>query len=314
MVASTPVRRITQRLHDLQARGEAALSPLPSGKALAEMPADARSGRLDELRVELYALSALLADGVVRRAVDDRASFPPYGLARSRFSELGMLNIHPDPYEDGSIGDYLTLWQAFVDTVVLHLHREVSTRHHADADAWTVNGVKELLGVFTADDPDKKARMRDPTSFLYGGLQFGTSVCVQLVEVGSRVLRRETPDLDAEQRRDVLLASTGPAYRLAVLDLDRALAVYKGLLSTREDTPEAGRDRPGWLDAARFTVDRPGGGPQRLNLVGPEDETTGSEDRLGCPARITVGGDDSPIGMLWRWSVEVAWQVGLLER
>lgn len=98
------MRRITTRLHDLQARGEAALSPLPTRKALAEMPADARREHLAELRVELYALSALLADGIVRWAVDDRGSYPPHGLARSHFSEWGLLSIHPHPYEGGRSG------------------------------------------------------------------------------------------------------------------------------------------------------------------------------------------------------------------
>lgn len=315
MAAPTPTRRVVERLEDLRARGAQALAELPDPERYREADRPARRDMLDGLRPELYALSALLSGAVVARAVGDRGSFPPYGLARSKFSGTGMVRAFPPPYEEGAIDNFHTLWTAFVDTTVLHLQRELTARQRS-AQGWTVQRLGLLLRLFAgAEEPGKQVRKRDPMSFIYGGLQFGTSVCVQLAEVGARTLRRHAPGLDAAELTGILARSTGPAYRLAVLGLDQALSTYEALLSSAPDTPEQGRDKPGWMDAGRFVVQESHGVPWRVVLR--DDEPSPPPDdaaytRLGCPARIAAEGEQTPIGALWLWCVEVAGAAGLL--
>lgn len=316
MVEPPPARGLEQCLSDLRARGPEALAVLPEREEWAAASDQERHRVLDELRVELYALSALISDAVVRRVVADRSSFPPYGLARSKFSEFGMLSVFPDPYEEGSIESFYVLWKAVVDTAVLHLHREISERRRSE-ESWSVERLARVLPAFAAaEQEDKQPRKRDPMSFIYGGLQFGVSVCVQLIEVGVRVLRRHEPDLPTDEQVAVLRRSIGPAYRLAAYNQEQALATYSQLLSSASDTPVEGRERPGWLSADLFTVQYAHGRPWRVALNLAELDEDPSADtgyrRLGCPARLTVEAEETPIATLWGWCLEVARDTALL--
>lgn len=308
-----PGSQVSRRVADLRARGVDALESLPDRKAFAAKPRKARHEVLDGLRAELYALTALLADDVLRRAYRDRASYPPYGLGKSMFATWGMLKVFPEPYEDGSITSFFDLWKGFVDTTVLHLHRELGEERHSD-DAWRVERLDALLPLFlTVANTRTTARLRDTQTFLYGGLQFGTSVCVQMTEAMARLLQPTT--LSPAGRSAVIARSAAPALRLAAMNLDHALPTYRGLLSTARDTPSEGRKRPGWLDAGRFTIQEHDGAPYSVGLGDREADrgTTTTYTTLGCPARIPTGGEDTPITALWRWCVDVAHDAGLLD-
>lgn len=302
-------RRVTERVAALH---QAAVPALPDSVELASMPASAQVETLDQLRVELYALAALHADAVVGRAERARDTYPPYGLARSMFAQWGLVKASPDPYEADAITSFLVLWQAFVDTMVLHLHAEFASRRRSPA-AWTVERVDSLLALFrVAADAQTLARLRDAETFLYGGLQFGASVCVQLVEVMARLLGRTA--LPAPARRAVLLRSRTPALRLATFNLEHALATYRGLLSTAPDTPADGRVRPGWLDVTAFALDQREAAAPRIVMTGTEQSATATTyTTLGCPARLAPT-TTSPIAVLWGWCVDVADAAGLLAR
>lgn len=319
MASPTPARRVAQRLSDLRARGPQALAALPDEQQWAVASEQDRHRVLGELRFDLYALAALLAHAVVRCALAERPSYPPYGLARSRFSEWGVISAAPQSYEEGSLDSFHALWAAFVDTMVFHLHAELSARRRSP-QAWTVDGLERLLALFAAVDDDKaRTRKRDAITFVYGGLQFGTSFCVQLIEAETRVLRRHAPDLSGEQCAAILARSAGPAYRLAALELAQALSVYEGLLAAAA-TPGQRRTTPGWLDVDRFVVQRSHGQPWRVALA-PADDPSPADgprpgavtSRLGCPARIAADDRATPIDALWRWCVEVAHAAGLFE-
>lgn len=316
MAEPTPARGLEQCLSDLRTRGAEALAVLPEREEWAASSEEDRHRVLDDLRVELYALSALISDAAVRRLVADRSSFPPYGLARSKFSEFGMLSVFPDPYEEGSIESFYALWKAVIDTAVLHLHREISERRRSE-ESWSVERLARVLPAFAAaEGEDKQPRKRDPMSFIYGGLQFGASVCVQLIEVGTRVLGRDEPHLPTDEQVAVLKRSVGPAYRLAAYNQEQALATYSGLLSSASDTPAEGRERPGWLNADLFTVRYAHERPWRVALNLAELEEDPSADtgyrRLGCPARLVVDAEETPIAALWSWCVEVARETALI--
>jgi hypothetical protein len=304
--------RVALRLTALRARGADGLEALPDRKELAGGPPETRREVLDGLRVELYALTALLADAIMRRVLLDRASYPPYGLARSMFSEWGMLKVHPEPYEEGSITSFFELWKALVDTTVLHLHRELGAQRHADL-GWVVERLDALVPLFSAGaDRRTLARLRDTQTFLYGGMQFGSSVCVQLAEVMSR--RLAALGLPPAAQRKVMARSVAPAHRLAAMSQEGALRTYRNLLSAADDTPEEGRDRPGWFDAGRFAVQESDGAPHSVVLAegSADDDVPAAYTPLGCPARLATTGDRSPIAGLWRWCVDVCADTGLL--
>lgn len=305
---------MSRRVAELRTHGPDVLGVLPDRGELTASPPATRYEMLDGLRVELYALSAMLAEAVVRRAQRDRASYPPYGLGKSKFADWGMLKVSPEPYERGSIISFLTLWKAFVDTMVLHLHRELGHQRHSD-EAWMVHRLDELVPLFaTVGDQKTQARLRDTQTFLYGGLQFGTSVCVQLTEVMRRLLAPH--DLSPAEVRAVVARSVRPAHRLAAMNLERALPAYRDLLSTAADTPSDGRQRPGWLDASKFAVKEDEEAPYSVVLADGETEQGGATayTTLGCPARITRAGEATPITALWRWCVDVAHDTGLLQQ
>lgn len=308
---------VAARVAELRAGGSDALAAVPDARELAATAEPARRELIEQVRLELYALTAILADAIVGRAERSRKGFRPYGLARSRFSEWGMLRAFPEAYEAGSIRSFFGLWQAFVDTVVLHLHRELRAQHRSEGQ-WVVHRVRELLALLAAAEGQQQARKRDVQSFVYGGLQFGTSVCVQLVEVFARVLAA-TGQLDAAGKAAVMTRSVGPAYHLAGMNFDVALPTYSSWLSTSRDTPAEGRDRPGWLDARRFVLRERQGAPAMITLR--EDDAgagrgAGIEPTyptLGCPARVSPDGGTAPITVLWRWCVQVAHDAGLLD-
>lgn len=307
--------RLARRVGELRKGGTSARAELPTRKDLTARPEADRRALLDELRVELYAVSAILADAVVRRADRDRGSYPPYGLARSRFSEWRMVIANPPPYEEGSIDSFFTLWKAFVDTAVLQLQRELhELRHHGD-QIWLMEHLDELLALFrTAGDKQVRARMKDAMTFIYGGLQFGVSVCVQLAEVMARRLV-DVPGTTPDDVAADIARSSGPAYRLAAMNLEHALVAYRELLARPGEPGREGDSTPGWMIPERFAVQETASGPRQVTF--DEHETTAegptAYTTLGCPARIASERGQTPILTLWRWCADVAHDAGLLD-
>jgi hypothetical protein len=150
--------------------------------------------------------------------------------------------------------------------------------------------------------------MRDGISFLYGGLHFGTGVSVQLVEVMTAVLDAEGR-YHLDDRMAVLQRSSRPALRLAALNVEQVVGAFQGL--------QASGNRKGWMAPERFVLISPDDGPARIDLRedGLPGEGRGSFTyaTLGCPARIVAGESGiSPIAGLWSWSIELAYDTGLL--
>lgn len=304
---------------ELLERGAAALSPLPPLEALAREPAADRRRQLDWLRPEMYGSACVLADATMRRALRERASFPPYGLARSLYSQLRMISIEPRPFGPGSIETFRDLGMAYQDTLVYHLHGQLAETRLSE-QAWLLQRLEELLALFREDaDPAGKARMRDALSFLYGGLQFGMSVCVQLAEVMARVLLAE-PAARPEELPGVLARSSRPAYRLASLNVEDVVAAYEELHRPPEEDERApgGPTPSGWMHAGNFAVRVGADGLARVDLVAqvPSHRGPGGSPpaytTLGCPARVSPSGGRSAISDLWGWCVDLAGALGLL--
>jgi hypothetical protein len=276
---------------------------------VAAQPADERHQLLEDLRLELHAISSVVADDTVALALDDRPAYPPYGLVRSMHADSRMLVADPEPVEKGSTKSFYELGKALVDTTVFHLHRQF--QHYRGSDrAWMVERLEHLLALFRIEaGPMSKARMRDGLSFVYGGLHFGTGVCVQLAEVMTRLLAA-FPDATAEERRSAMARSIRPAYRLAALNIDQVIFAYQGL-----QAPAAGGSS--WMKAEAFGVQTSDGRPWRIDfddydlLDGRSVSIT--YETLGCPARTSPTGGASAIADLWAWTVELAAELGLLE-
>ena len=308
-------RRLSLRARELRDRGPEALEELPSPEELAGQAEPARHQTLEDLRVELYAISSIVADATVQRARRERPSHPPYGLVRSKHSESRMLVASPEAVEAGSITGFMELGKAYVDTMVFHLDRQFNDR--ADPQQpWMTRRLEALLSLFRIDaGPLAKSRMRDALSFVYGGLHFGTGVSVQLAQVMARLL--EPFPMTAADKADVLNRSIRPAYRLAALNLDHVVFAYQSL-----QEPSGGPST--WMKADAFVVHESGGRPARIDLVGedvwrgpqgrPLGEVSTTYQTQGCPARVSPTGGPSPIAALWAWCVELALDTGLLGR
>lgn len=305
--------RVATRARDLVARGERALAALPTTGQF-EGERDTRRRRvLERLRVELYALSSIVADATVARAQRDRHLDPPYGLVRSGHTDYKMILASPETVAEGAVDDFHALGKAYVDTTIVHLDREFRDMQ-ADDRAWVPRRLETLLALFRVGaTPQFQARMRDAFSFVYGGLHFGTGICVQLAEVSSRLLGAY-PDLTVEDRVGVMTRSLRPAYRLAALNVDHVVPAYESLLQPLAGLPT----RPGgsvrWLDPAHFAVQEEQGRPVRVELTAdltvdrPTVWTT-----LGCPARVSPTGGATPIAALWSWCVELCRDTGVLQ-
>ncbi len=281
---------------------------LPDPEKLRQRASEDRRTTLDGLRVELYAISSIIAEAAVRRALDQAPAYPPYGLVRSMHSELRLLAANPGPVEEGAIDSFRALGRAYLDTVVFHLDREFKARRAGD-EAWMIQRLEHLLALFRIDaGPASRERMRNGLSFLYGGLHFGVSVCSQLVEAMARVLEQR-PELTPAEKAPIMARSIRPAYRLAALNLDHVIPAYRGLLETS-----------GWMKAEHVVLHTSEDQLWRIDLreeaIAKRHE--GEPDRpttyatQGCPARRSPSGDDPTIALLWRWCIELAHDTSLL--
>lgn len=312
----SPGKRLALRAHEIS-RG-APLERLPTPEKLAQRSEAERHELLEGLRVELFAISSLLADAAVGRARRERPAFPPYGLVRSRYTELRMIVAEPEPFEAGAIGDFHALGKAYIDTTIFHLHGSFAELGD-EGKGWLVDRLEKLLELYRVGaGPATQARMRDGISFVYGGLQFGTAICVQLAEVMSSMLATG-PGLAAGEKAAVLTRSSLPAYDLAAFSVTGVLRAFQSLQSTTRRSV-AGISTQTWMDPARFVVREADGRPWRIDLAeddllgsaGPAPEGLHSYTTLGCPARISPSGSISPIATLWGWCIELAQATGLL--
>jgi len=315
-VPETAGKRLALRAQEIS-RG-ISLERLPKPEELAELSEEERHRLLDGLRVALFAVTSIVADACLRRARRERPGYPPYGLVHSRHTELRMVVADPGPVAKGAIDGFLALGKAYVDTTVFHLHGTF-VELQQDGRGWLVDRLEQLLGLFRVGaGPATRARMRDAVSFVYGGLHFGTGVCVQLAEVMASMLAAD-PALSAADRVAVLSRSSSPAYDVASFSVTEVLRAYQRLQSpTRRSI--AGTSSQSWMDPERFVVREADGRPWRIELR--DDDLLGtapaskeglhSYTTLGCPARISPSAGTSPIAALWSWCVELAHDTGLL--
>lgn len=309
--------RLSVKARQLTKKGRRVVGQLPAPEALAAMPEGKRHALLEGLRIELYAISSILAEGAVERAYRDREERAPYGLVRSGHTDWRMVLASPHTVEEGSVDSFYNLGKAYVDTVVFHLDREFAEIGHHET-GWMVERLESLLALFRVGaGPLARNRMRDGLSFIYGGLHFGTGVSVQLVEVMNRLLDAED-GLGPEEKAEVMARSSRPAFRMAALNLDHVILAYHDLLAPPE--------RPGgpqWFDPAHFQVVRADGRvrtvdfrPDRLVAGKPHtpriDKVNPTWVTHGCPARVSPTGASPPIARLWAWAVQLALQTGLL--
>jgi hypothetical protein len=304
-------RRLALRARQLTTSQPDDLEPLPDHDELAAEDDDHRHQVLQGLRLELHAISSVLADATLARSLDARPSYPPYGLVRSMHSETRMLVSDPEAVQEGTITGFLELGKALVDTNVFHLDREFHEYRHSDSGkVWMTQRLEDLLALFRIGaGPLTTSRMRDGLSFIYGGLHFGTGVCVQLAEVMSRLLAASS-ETTAEDKAAVMARSIRPAYRLAALNIDHVILAYQSL-----QAPSRGGST--WMRADAFTVQTSEGRPWRIDLTN-EDLLGGRHisptyDTLGCPARTSPGGGASAIAELWGWTVELAHDLELID-
>lgn len=303
---SRPARRASDRRRDIVAIGLSGLAPIPTVGELEALSAAERHDKLDDLRGQLYELASAVADRTLRRARDHCHRHPPYGLVRSLFTQMRVVSVDPGPYQAGSITSFTDLGRAYVDTLVFHLDAELAFISSRQGPRWLTGRMAELLALFRIDGgPEGKARLRDAFSFMYGGLHFGASTCVQAVEAMNRVLDAREP-LALKQKAAILSASVRVVHQLAALNLTEIPAAYSRL-----------QDGGVWFGAEHFVVDRPNEGLIRLDLhpevlsaleSGPGPRYT----TRGCPARHSPTGGPGAITVMWRWSVELAAATGLL--
>ena len=313
-------RRLAQRARQLRDEGPQALAVLPDPEEVAQLPDADRHDALQALRAELYAVASILADATLERAWIERASHPPYGLVRSMYSESRLLVASPEPVQPGAIDSFHALGKAYVDTTVFHLHRQFE---QAD-QRWLVEQLEQLLALFRIKaGPLTRSRMRDGLSFVYGGLHFGSGVCVQLAEVMSRLLDA-FPELTSDDKAEIMTRSIRPAYRLAGLNIDHVVMAYQWLQAPVSHNTAGGEKGPAsWMKADAFTVRQSAGRPWRIDLLDealrPPDgrgrqlhDISTSYETQGCPARVSPAGGTSPIAMLWNWCVQLAHDAELL--
>ncbi len=308
-------RPLALRAREIRTRGRESLEPLPTPEELAAQSEDDRHKVLEGLRVELYAISSLIAHETVARARAARSSYPPYGLVRSMYSEWRLVVESPEPVKEGLIDSFYSLGKAYVDTLVFHLQRQFKEQRKAD-EGWLLERLEELLALFRlAAGPVGRSRMRDALSFIYGGLHFGTGVSVQLTEVMSRMLQ-EFPDMTTREKARVIARSSRPAYRLASINVDHVVAAYQKLQQKLTTLPTAGAGGSGWMDASWFLVQHVRGRPWKIDFRDEEAITKHdiptTYETQGCPARTPPAGGASAIATLWSWCAQLAHGLELL--
>jgi hypothetical protein len=287
---------------DILEAGPDALGRLPTADELARCAVAERRLVLDDLRAELYRVASVLVDRCLRRAWARRDEYPPYGLVRSLFSQLRVVAADPRPFEAGSITGFEGLGRAVLDTVVFHLERDLAGLRTSE-HAWLPARLEQLLALYRSDaDRAAQARIRDPFSFVYGGVHFGTSVCVQMVEAMTR--RLAGSGLAAAEKEALMGRSIRVLYQLAAVNLDDLPALYQTLLAPSSP----------WFDLGRLTLAGPDGRPDRIDIVLPPQNSGGRHryQTRGCPARSSPSGGPGGIAILWNWCTELGVATGLV--
>jgi hypothetical protein len=314
----TPPRGVSNSTggRDILAVGPEGLERLPDATDLSGWAAPERHVVLEGLRGELYDVASVVADRTLRRARDLRGAFAPYGLVRSLFSQLRVVAADPRPFEQGSIDGFTGLGRAYVDTLVFHLERELAAMRGSDL-RWVVERLEQLLALYrTGAGRSGQARVRDPFSFMYGGLHFGASVSVQTVEVMTRLLCG-VEELPAGEKVAVMLRSSRVLYEVAAVNLEDIPEAYRQLSATPRGA------RATWFSAESFVVHAEEGRPHRIDLrpdlvlalpgvSGPAAAGPPRYETRGCPARTAASGGPGAIAYLWRWCSELGLATGLI--
>lgn len=317
---------VAARARHLLASDAADAEPLPSTERFARRQPRARRAALARWRVELYAIASVIANATALRARRERPSYPPYGLVRSLYTQMRMVTSSPKPYPAGSLTGFHALGAALLDTVVFHLDAEMEQARRSER-AWLLSRLEHLLSLYRLDAAASlQARIRDGFSFLYGGLHFGTTVSVQMVETmaallegdaeldGDARLEGEDGQLSGSERAAVLQRSVRAGYQLAGLNIDHLLVAYQSLQAPAGASPAGTLGRH--MDRDRFYLVRSAGRPWRIDLGDREALVPPARpprySTLGCPARVSPTGGPSAIAVLWSWCVELAEDAGLL--
>lgn len=263
-----------------------------------------------KLKPELYALSAVFIDEVVKKALDSRNELQPFGLVTlndakdgyrvAKFQDLDEI------YPFVSVTRYM--WDTF-GTLVDQEIREIESGRSSPPIESVYKRLKELVSLVHSniDSPVVWRRYKNVETFIKSGFNFAAVVMGGLTEVIIRV----DGNLDNPQG---LLQIAKNSYPL-VAELAMSNTEKADIAHILQGWPfEVSLPFPfvskyfaieGVGDEARLVISKVGEERLVTRGISLEDLASGRSPTLGCPAMVNFG-DGSAVKKLWDWHVEIA--------
>jgi hypothetical protein len=247
---------------------------------------------LNNLRPELYALLAIVIDQSVDNLFSQIPNNPPFGLA-NRYGEPIEHIRDKDQYLD-------MLQRSLVRTM------SATTASNRDARCPVQQKLDKITQLFYPSHQDLEAGttsgIGEATDIL---LSTGAGTAIKIFSLGHTAITRklENSSLTTEQKQLALSHCTDLFHRAAGVNIDQLGAIMAIFKNESDSDDKAGEieieQKPNGLAVVRFT--RPIS--KMENPLAYDGSTIGEIKspltKLGCPARVSLGGKPSAISKLW---------------
>ena len=273
-----------------------------------DKPYVAQGGFLEvfsEVKPELYALTAIFADGIVKKAYEERVNRQPFGLITQ---DIGY---HVAGYEDlQGVHPFIKISMCMRYTLMSSVDKEIEEveagRSSPRLDP-IYQRLKELVDLlrYNCTNETDIARYKDVASLIKGGVNTATNVMAGIIGVIPRVDR----NLNDSQRLVQIARNSYPLVaELAMINIENMQRV-EFLLPTLFGLPFPFKARYFTIEGAdnnsRLTISKNGIRELSKNGSSLEDLGVGKSPTVGCPAMVNFE-DGSAIKKLWDWHVEIA--------
>lgn len=262
-----------------------------------------------EVKPELYALTAVFADGIVKKAYEERVNRQPFGLIMQ--DPIGSLDYRVLVCKDlHRAMPFIKIAMCMRDTLMSSVEKEIVEVEDGRASPRLdsiYQRLKELVDLLRHNCTNEQdiARYKDVASLIEGGVNTATNVMAGIIDVIPGVDR----DLNNSQRLVQIARNSYPLVaELATINIENVRSV-EFLIPTLFGLPVFFKPKYFTIEGAdnnsRLTISKNGIQELRKNGSSLENLGVGKSPTIGCPAMVNFG-DGSSVKRLWDWHVEIA--------
>ncbi len=262
---------------------------------------DNLSAFYSEAKPEVYALTAVLIDGVITRAQGARVLRPPFGLIYFPYGpSAGSITLSQEDIDRDR--PFNTIQMAMFGTLMDAQTEEIEGIKTGNAPTNIQQVYWRLVDIMSNYIP------ANAEFSLSGGIDFASVIMSGTAQIIPTLARDASPDKLIEIARNSLPIVT----RFAAGNVDHNTRFLRTLV-----TDESWKEHYLKFRTDCFKIKDVGAatqlvlsehGEQRLRNAGIDNLMVGNSPTIGCPALVNFG-EGSAINLLWNWYVDVAREV-----